>query len=211
MGKKEKKVKKHDTFIDMTAMSDMTVLLLTFFMLTATFLPLEPVQVNAPGSVSPTMVPELNSMTILIDPSGKTYFNMSNVTTEEKEQKGEVLLRVGQQYGVPFTEKQVETFKNDVTHVGVPIKMMPAFLDMDASLRGEEIRKHGVPMDSTDNQLAMWVRVARSVGGKDMTLALKADRATEFPKVDKVMKLLVDIKEARYALVTSLRGMPEGF
>lgn len=211
MTKKEKKVKKHDTFIDMTAMSDMTVLLLTFFMLTATFLPLEPVQVNAPASVSPTMVPEANSMTILIDPSGKTFFNISDVTNEEKDQKVEVLTRVGQQYGVSFTEKQKEAFRNDVTHVGVPIKLMPAFLDMDPSLRSEEVRKYGVPMDSTDNQLAMWVRMARSVGGKDMTLAIKADKSTEYPKVDKVMKLLVEIKEARYALVTTLRGMPEGF
>lgn len=211
MGQKEKKVKKHDTFIDMTAMSDMTVLLLTFFMLTATFLPLEPVKVDAPMSVSPTMVPELNSMTILVDKSGKVFFNMSDITSEEKDKKGDVLLRVGEQYGVSFTEKQLETFKNDISHVGVPIKMMPQLLDMDASVRGEEIRKYGVPMDSTDNQLAMWVRVARSVGGKDMTLAIKADKTTEFPKVDKVMKLLVDIKEARYALVTSLRGMPEGF
>ncbi len=31
------KVKKQDTFIDMTPMSDVMVLLLTFFMLTATF------------------------------------------------------------------------------------------------------------------------------------------------------------------------------
>ena len=45
------KVKKHEVFIDMTAMSDVTVLLLTFFMLTATFLPLEPVRVTAPASV----------------------------------------------------------------------------------------------------------------------------------------------------------------
>ena len=32
------KVKKQSTFIDMTAMSDVTVLLLTFFMLTSTFI-----------------------------------------------------------------------------------------------------------------------------------------------------------------------------
>ena len=31
------KIKKKSTFIDMTAMSDVTVLLLTFFMLTSTF------------------------------------------------------------------------------------------------------------------------------------------------------------------------------
>ena len=40
------KIKKKDTFIDMTAMSDVTVLLLTFFMLTSTFVKKEPVQVT---------------------------------------------------------------------------------------------------------------------------------------------------------------------
>ncbi|MBF1070853.1 MAG: biopolymer transporter ExbD, partial [Prevotellaceae bacterium] len=35
-------VKKQDTFIDMTPMSDVMVLLLTFFMLTATFTKEEP-------------------------------------------------------------------------------------------------------------------------------------------------------------------------
>lgn len=38
------KIKKKSTFIDMTAMSDVTVLLLTFFMLTSTFIQKEPVQ-----------------------------------------------------------------------------------------------------------------------------------------------------------------------
>ena len=46
------KISKQDTFIDMTPMSDVMVLLLTFFMLTATFVKEEPVKVNTPGSVS---------------------------------------------------------------------------------------------------------------------------------------------------------------
>ena len=41
-------IKKKSTFIDMTAMSDVTVLLLTFFMLTSTFVKKEPVQVTTP-------------------------------------------------------------------------------------------------------------------------------------------------------------------
>ena len=36
------KIKKKSMFIDMTAMSDVTVLLLTFFMLTSTFVKKEP-------------------------------------------------------------------------------------------------------------------------------------------------------------------------
>ena len=46
------KIKKKSTFIDMTAMSDVTVLLLTFFMRTATLLKKEPLQVTTPASVS---------------------------------------------------------------------------------------------------------------------------------------------------------------
>ncbi len=44
----------------MTAMSDVTILLLTFFMLTSTFVKKEPVQVNTPASVSEIKIPETN-------------------------------------------------------------------------------------------------------------------------------------------------------
>ena len=58
------KIKKKSTFIDMTAMSDVTVLLLTFFMLTSTFIQKEPVQVNPPQSVSEIKIPESNIVSI---------------------------------------------------------------------------------------------------------------------------------------------------
>ena len=51
------KVKKSDVWIDMTPMSDVMTLLLTFFMLTSTFVKNEPVKVNVPGSVSEIKVP----------------------------------------------------------------------------------------------------------------------------------------------------------
>ena len=67
------KIKKKSTFIDMTAMSDVTVLLLTFFMLTSTFVKKEPVQVTTPASVSEIKIPEKNILQILVDPNGKIY------------------------------------------------------------------------------------------------------------------------------------------
>ena len=51
------KIKRKSTLIDMTAMSDVTVLLLTFFMLTSTFLKKEPTVVYTPSSVSEEMIP----------------------------------------------------------------------------------------------------------------------------------------------------------
>lgn len=197
------KVKKQSTFIDMTAMSDVTVLLLTFFMLTATFMDKEPVQVIAPSSVSETKVPESNVLTILIDPEGKVFVNMDDPKT-----KKEVLELVGQDYGITFDTKQVTTFVNDVTHVGVPIGRMSEFLNLPTANREDEIKKFGVPMDSTNNQLKQWVKHAREVGGDGMKIAIKADTNTPYPMIEGVMKNLVKMKENRYSLLTNLRGAP---
>ncbi|MCC8119760.1 MAG: biopolymer transporter ExbD [Bacteroidales bacterium] len=65
------KIKKKSTFIDMTAMSDVTVLLLTFFMLTSTFLQKEPTIVYTPSSVSEEKVPVNNLVTILVSSADK--------------------------------------------------------------------------------------------------------------------------------------------
>ena len=68
------KIKRKSTLIDMTAMSDVTVLLLTFFMLTSTFLQKEPTIVYTPSSVSEEKVPVKDLVTILVsseDKSGK--------------------------------------------------------------------------------------------------------------------------------------------
>ena len=72
------KIKRKSTRIDMTAMSDVTVLLLTFFMLTSTFVQKEPVRVNTPGSVSEIKIPETNILQILVDPNGKVFLGLDN-------------------------------------------------------------------------------------------------------------------------------------
>ena len=70
------KIKKADVWIDMTPMSDVMVLLLTFFMLTSTFVKNEAVRVNAPSSVSEIKVPEENVLSILVDKTGKIFLGM---------------------------------------------------------------------------------------------------------------------------------------
>ena len=65
------KIKRKSTLIDMTAMSDVTVLLLTFFMLTSTFLQKEPTIVYTPSSVSEEKVPMNNLVTVLVSSADK--------------------------------------------------------------------------------------------------------------------------------------------
>ncbi len=80
-------IKKKSTFIDMTAMSDVTVLLLTFFMLTSTFVKKEPVQVTTPASVSEIKIPETNVLQILVDQEGKIFMSL------DKQQDMQAVLR----------------------------------------------------------------------------------------------------------------------
>lgn len=115
------KVKRKSTFIDMTAMSDVTVLLLTFFMLTSTFIQKEPVTVTTPGSVSEIKIPESDILQILVDPQGKVF-----MTLDKQEDRVEVLKKVGEEYGITFTPEEINKFRL-ANSFGVPISQMKAF------------------------------------------------------------------------------------
>lgn len=200
------KPKKQETFIDMTAMSDVTVLLLTFFMLTANFVPKEPVQVLTPASVSEVKIPENDVMTILIDPKGQVFMNL-----DKAEDKRKVLASIGEQFGIKFSNKQVTSFVNQ-THIGMPISRMSAFLDLPMDEQDALIKQFGIPTDtilSANNQLAVWVKTAKEVN-ENLSIAIKADQSTPYTLVKNVMSTLQDLKENRYSLITTLKAMPEG-
>lgn len=198
------KAKKHSVFIDMTAMSDVTVLLLTFFMLTSTFLPKEPVQVIAPASVMEIKVPEYNVMNILIDLKGKVYLNI-----DRPDIRLGALDKMAEEYGVTFSDKQKKAFV-DQPYIGVPMNRLPGLLDLALVDQDAAMKQYGIPADSANNQLARWILNVRELDD-DMKITIKADQTTPYPLVEKVMKNLVKIKENRYSLITVLRGAPEGF
>ena len=65
------KVPRKSTSVDMTAMTDVAFLLLTFFMLATKFKPDEPVVVDTPSSISEIKLPESGIMQITIDKQGR--------------------------------------------------------------------------------------------------------------------------------------------
>lgn len=195
------KVKRKSTAIDMTAMSDVTVLLLTFFMLTSTFTQKEPVQVATPASVSEIKIPETNVLQILVDKDGKIFLGL-----DKQEDRVEVLKKVGEHYGVSFTDDQINTFRL-MNSFGVPIAQMPEFLNMSSEQQDAILKNYGVPIDSTDNQFKVWVQQARKQNGKSLVIAIKADQDTPYPKIHEVMSSLQDLRENRYNLITSLKSV----
>ena len=191
-------IKKKSTFIDMTAMSDVTVLLLTFFMLTSTFVKKEPVQVNTPASVSEIKIPETNVLQILVDPDGKIFMSL-----DKQQDMQAVLESMGDEYGIKFTPEQEKRFVLSSTF-GVPIRSMQKFLDLPEEQRDKILKNEGIPCDSVDNQFKSWVRNARAANA-DLRIAFKADASTPFSVIKNVMNSLQDLRENRYNLITSLK------
>ena len=196
------KIKKKDTFIDMTAMSDVTVLLLTFFMLTSTFVKKEPVMVSTPASVSEIKIPETDILQILVDPKGKIFMSL-----DKQQDMKTVLEAVGNQYGIAFTPQEIHKFSLAPTF-GVAIGKMKQYLSLPSDKQDEILKNEGIPCDSVDNQFKVWISEARAAN-RDLRIAIKADQATPYSVIKQVMSSLQDLRENRYNLITNLKEIEE--
>ncbi|MDE6150821.1 MAG: biopolymer transporter ExbD [Prevotella sp.] len=198
------KIKKADVWIDMTPMSDVMVLLLTFFMLTSTFVKNEVVKVNTPGSVSEIKVPETEVLQILVDKDGKIFIGM-----DKPGYMREMLQNFQSQVsGLNLAPMQEKPFVGRAS-LGMPVSEMSNVLKHEASDVNELQKSMGIPTDSIDggwSEFQYWVDAARkSSFGSDMKIAIKADAATPYKVVKKMMSELQDMNENRYYLITSLK------
>ena len=204
------KVKKSDVWIDMTPMSDVMVLLLTFFMLTSTFVKNEPVKVVTPGSVSEMKVPETDVLSILVDKKGKVFMSMDKTSDLEA-----TLQTVTSDNNITLTPEQVKKFKNDAMF-GAPLKDLKSYLNKTQSEMAEAIQKLGIPTDSiagSDGSKGMrefqqWVNAARNTND-NIKICIKADASTPYSTVKKVMSELQDMSENRYYLITSYKKVED--
>ena len=205
------KIKKSDVWIDMTPMSDVMTLLLTFFMLTSTFVKNEPVKVNTPGSVSEIKVPENGVLTILVSPEkgkagkptgeGQVFMSIDNT-----DQLGQTLAAMTSKFGVTLSDKQSKTFKNESTF-GVPMNELSGYLAMSTQTRQKTLNTKGIPLDSIKGSMSefqQWVEQARTVN-ENLKIALKADATTPYKTVRKVMNELQDMDESHYYMITQLK------
>jgi len=145
------KIPKSSPSIDMTPMVDLAFLLVTFFMLSASFRSSEPVEVDVPSSISDIIIPE-NVIQVSIDKGGVVFFNMSDA-----EARKELLANMAKKYNVTFNEEQFEKF-SFMTSFGCKIKELPNYIDKSAEERKliSTGISTGVP-DSLDNQLRDWI------------------------------------------------------
>lgn len=204
------KIKKSDVWIDMTPMSDVMVLLLTFFMLTSTFVKNEPVKVVTPGSVSEIKVPEKDVLNILVNKDGRIFMSMDKVTDLEA-----ALQTITAENGISLNGEQIKKFKDDAMF-GAPLDKLSDYLSQDKSDMSAVLPTLGIPTDSvkmsdgtmSKSEFQQWVSAAKEVN-PDIKLAIKSDQNTPYKVVKKVMDELRDMEENRYYLITSYKKVED--
>ena len=189
--------------IDMTPMVDMFAVLLTFFILTATVRPPETAQVDLPWSVSEKVIPTFNIMQVVLSEDGRVFFNVDNGPDTTLRFRARILEGMGERYGIEFTEDELTKFAKLNAEFGLPISRMKEFIGAESQRERDEIQ-NGIPIDSTDNQLADWILVSRQVN-PNVRATIKGDGNLEFPAVKEVLDILQERNVRVFNLITNLQ------
>jgi biopolymer transport protein ExbD len=195
------KIPRKSTVVDMTAMTDVAFLLLTFFMLATKFKPDEPVMVTTPSSISEIKLPETDILLLTIDKDSKVYFSMDG-----EQNRLQLLDKMAEKYQLTFTEAQKKEFTL-LSSFGVSIKNLGDYLNLDADAR-KKYPQTGIPSDSTNNELADWIVQARYTN-KDLRFAIKGDGEAKYPVIKQVLATLQEKKVNRFNFITSLEKADE--
>lgn len=212
------KVPKSAPSLDMTPMVDLAFLLVTFFMLSASFRMEEPVIVDPPGSTAEKLLPE-NTIMVTVDNDGRAFFTLTNA-----EARMNALKRMAERHKVNLTEAQVKTF-GGMSSIGVDIKDLPNYINAKDAERKKFRPQNGIPLDSANNQLHDWVLFAaqeanmiyqrekdaaqasgREFKGEKLRYAIKADGKAKYISVKEVIDVFTDMKIYRFNMITSLEG-----
>lgn len=194
------KPKRQGIRMDMTAMSDMAWLLLTFFILTTQFKKPDIVQVKTPSSVAETKLADGDIVRVTLNPEGKYYFSII-----DDKNKLPILEKMGQKYGLSFTDAEKKTFMKTV-EIPVPIRQLKSYLNLSDGQREGTIP--GIPLDSTDLQLVDWVELSLE-HDDNIKLAIKGDIKTQYPKVKELIKQLQQRDINRFQLITNSEVKPK--
>ena len=218
------KMPKSSPSIDMTPMVDLAFLLVTFFMLSASFRSPEPFEVSLPSSVTDKDIPK-NAIIVTVDKTGKIFFNVSN-----SEAKGEVLDNIASTYKINFSQKEREEFQM-MASFSCPVNKLKEYINSEADKRKEAFPE-GIPTDTTEattKELRYWIQfgdaAARNTGRTSFEDAkmknanvkiddfkpkyiLRVDGDTEYSKAKKVIDVFRELNLNNLNFVTSMEIAP---
>ncbi|MBV6477920.1 MAG: hypothetical protein HGGPFJEG_00665 [Ignavibacteria bacterium] len=189
--KKARSIKKPGVNIDMTPLVDVIMLLLTFFMLVATFKveSTEAIEVKLPESAvtDTTRLPEKDIMTMTLTKSGDVFLDVDNYRVKE--------IVFGNANGIGLFHPD-STSKSEYELTG---KIGGKNLNRKVSI----LNKAQFEKALTDLRVAL----KNETGGKsDFRIVIKGDTDTDYGIVEDLMDIFKATRNTRFALVTDIRS-----
>jgi biopolymer transport protein ExbD len=199
------KIKRGSTSVDMTPMCDVAFLLLTFFILAAQFKPSSAIEVSPPSSVSNKVAPQKDYLNVTITADNKVFLDM------DPKIKEDVLKELGAERNIKFSQQDISNFEQ-AQFIGVPLSQFKQFIQLNPDqVLAQAKQLQGIPIDSTNNELAMWISAAQHARmGQKLNYLIKGDDAAKYPTFSGVVDAFKDNDIYKYNLVTNSKAVPEG-
>ncbi|MBX2935096.1 MAG: biopolymer transporter ExbD [Ferruginibacter sp.] len=201
------KIPRKSTTVDMTAMCDVAFLLLTFFILATKQKPPEVLAVKTPTSVSATAAPD-KSILITMTKEGKVFLMFGDDTKKDK-----IIEDFNTARNLQLTPTELNKLKH-MQFIGLPINKLKGALDLAQELPASQ--QDGIPTDSTNNELAMWMRsVTNAYAGGDQRelekmLLVKGDGETLYPVFRNIKEAFKANDIYKFRIVTEGEQVPVG-
>jgi biopolymer transport protein ExbD len=203
------KIPRKSTATDMTPFVDVAFLILSFFMLATKFKPPAPVTINTPHSVSADKLKEENAVLIEFDSVGRVYFTMNVKKTEDDGLKQELIQQVNKNRNLGLTNPEIANFVKYTT-IGSPFSQVKTLLDLSKDQR-TKVKQNGIPVDSTNNELTVWIGAAKlAFQGQKVLYMIKGDNNATYPTFKGVIAALKANDEFKYKLITDPKAVPSG-
>jgi biopolymer transport protein ExbD len=195
------------TLVDMTAMTDVAFLLLTFFMLATKFTPSEPVSVVTPSSITTTLLPESNVILLTVDKKGRIFFDLPG-----QGYRQQLITDIDKNFHLGLSPAEMRNFVLGAS-VGTDMKNLKSYLALKPAARRDAAIETGVSADSATNELGIWLDYAMATQGRALNklkYCIKADNETPYPKIKAVLDVFKKKNIQKLNLVTDLEAAPEG-
>ncbi len=201
------KIPRKSTFVDMTAMCDVAFLLLTFFILATKQKPPEVLAVKTPTSVSSKAAPD-ESILITLTKEGKVFLMLG-----DKTKKDAIIDDFNTTRGLQLTPGELAKLKK-TEFIGFPVNKLKSALNASQEIPANLM--DGIPTDSTNNELTLWMRsVTNAYKGEDQNklqnmLLVKGDGEALYPIFKNIKEAFKANEIFKFRIVTEGEQVPVG-
>jgi hypothetical protein len=101
------------------------------------------------------------------------------------EEKQTIIDEVNQQKALGLSDAEKKSFLRAGSYIGVPFSQMKSYLALSSDQLAK-VDKPGIPVDSANNELQVWMRAANTAfQGSKMNLLIKGDNEANFQRCDR--------------------------